>query len=490
MISKINTAVQESWNAFTEYKKLSLSKRSEFLKTIALEIELLGDELINTCMQETNLTEARLKGERARTIFQLNSYADACENGSWIAASIDTAIPTKTPPKPDIRKAMVPLGPVVVFGASNFPFAYSTAGGDTASAFAAGCSVIVRAHFAHSKTSALMASAIDNAITKCNLPKGLFLHITEEGNEIGKELVMHPSVKAVGFTGSLVGGKAIWNYANQRNEPIPVFAEMSSINPVFLFPEKLKIDAEVVAKQLAGSITLGAGQFCTNPGLLIAIDDEHTQKFQNALAQEIKSIAPAAMLHDGIAKNYREKKDLLLQQSNVQLIAQSDTATSAEKDIPTIATTSGAAFLQNKNLHSEVFGSFSLIVLCKDENELLQVAIALEGQLTATLMATNDEIEANETLIDEIKNHCGRIIANNVPTGVEVCPSMQHGGPWPASTDSRFTSVGADAISRFVRPLSFQNYPNHLLPDVLKNDNPLNIWRTVNGVFTKDSISN
>ncbi len=490
MATNINTALEKSWQAFNAYKNLPLTNRAALLRAIAIEIENLGDELISTCIGETNLTEARLKGERARTIFQLNNYADACENGDWLHASIDTAIATKTPPKPDIRKAMVPLGPVLVFGASNFPFAYSTAGGDSASAFAAGCSVIVRAHFAHLKTSTLMAAAIHKAMATCNLPKALFTHITDKGNEIGKELVMHPLIKAVGFTGSLAGGKAIWNYANNRNEPIPVFAEMSSINPVFILPNKIKEQPEALAKQMAASITLGAGQFCTNPGLMIAIADENLQTFKTALAQEIKNTLPAAMLHKGIAKNYQEKKEMVLQQTNVQLIAAANTKASIENDLPTIASTTAIEFLQNKNLHTEVFGSFSLIVLCKNFDELLQVAKNIEGQLTCTLMATDTDLVENELLVEEIKNHCGRIIVNNVPTGVEVCQSIHHGGPWPATTDSRFTSVGADAIKRFVRPLCYQNYPQHLLPNTLKDENPLDIWRTINNVLTKAAVSN
>ncbi len=486
--SEVNDTMHAAWQASYAYKKIPLNKRSELLESIAFEIEELGDQLISTCASETHLSEARLKMERARTIFQLRNYADACKRGDWLSASIDTADTNRVPPKPDIRKTMVPLGPVVVFGASNFPFAYSTAGGDTASALAAGCPVIVKAHPAHLQTSILVASAIHAAVKKCGLPKAVFTHIEETGFEVGKELVMHPSTKAVGFTGSFLGGQAIWEMANQRKEPIPVFAEMSSTNPVFLLPQKLKENALELAKMLAGSITLGAGQFCTNPGNIIAIEDESLNAFATALADEIKNIQPVNMLHDGIAKNFRNSRSKILEQTNVVLLAQSAIIADPLQDMPTVASVSADAFLSNQLLSTEVFGSFSLIIRCKNAEQMLQVAKHMEGQLTSTLMAAADDMIAHEKVIDEIKMHCGRLIFNNVPTGVEVCLSMQHGGPWPSTTDSRFTSVGADAIKRFVRPLSFQNWPHDLLPAELKNDNPLAINRTVNNELTKNTI--
>ena len=287
-IEEIDLTMQEAWNAFHVYRKFSLKQRAAFMKAIAVELENCGDELIQTAMKETNLPEARLRGERARTIFQLNSYGDACKKGEWLEARIDTAIPDKVPPKPDIRKMLVPLGPVVVFGASNFPFAYSTAGGDTACALAAGCPVIVKAHPAHAETSTIVANAILTAADKCNMPKGIFAHVYGASVEVGKALVMHPHTKAVGFTGSYAGGKQLFDWGNQRAVPIPVFAEMGSINPVFLLPEKLNAAAADIAKNYAGSITLGVGQFCTNPGLIIGIKGEGLDKFITALSDEIK----------------------------------------------------------------------------------------------------------------------------------------------------------------------------------------------------------
>lgn len=477
---EIEKALETSWNAFNSYKKLSLKRRADFMRSIAKEMEALGDELLQVAGEETNLPEARLRNERARTIYQLNSYADACERGEWLEARIDTAIPGKNPPKPDIRKMLVPLGPVVVFGAANFPFAYSTAGGDTACAFAAGCPVIVKAHPAHARTSELVASAILRAALSEKMPSGIFTHIHGVSFEVGQALVENPYTRAIGFTGSFAGGKQLFDWANQRKVPIPVFAEMSSINPVFLLPDKMKTAAVETAKLYAGSITLGVGQFCTNPGLIIGIDNEDLQLFQETLGAEIKQIAPGNMLNAGIFKNYVEKRGNALAQESVDTVAVSETDPQLNQGTPTLASVTAAIFMSNPVLHLEVFGPYSLIVRCKDQEEMLAVTLHLEGQLTASLMATDKDIRSNEELIEAIKNICGRFIVNNVPTGVEVCLGMQHGGPFPATTDSRFTSVGADGIKRFARPVAFQNWSNEFLPEELKNENPLKIWRTVN----------
>ncbi|MBS1599810.1 MAG: aldehyde dehydrogenase (NADP(+)) [Bacteroidetes bacterium] len=488
-VAEIDIVLQKSWKAFHQYRKLSLKQRADFMRAIATEMEALGDELLTTCAAETNLPEARLRNERARTIFQLQSYADACERGEWLEARIDTAIADKTPPKPDLRKMLIPMGPVVVFGASNFPFAYSTAGGDTACALAAGCPVVVKAHPAHAATSELVAKAIFRAAEKNKMPDGIFAHVHGVGFEVGKALVTHNYTKAVGFTGSYVGGKALFDWANQRKEPIPVFAEMGSINPVFLFPEKLEQSAADVAKLYAGSITLGTGQFCTNPGLIIGIQSKALDEFISTLGNEVKRIAPGTMLHPGIAKAYSEKRKAAISQPGVDTVAVSESEASSNQGAPTIASASGQAFLNNPVLHQEVFGPYSIVIKCKDLQEMAEVAKHTEGQLTCTLMATETDIRNNEELVETIKNICGRFILNGVPTGVEVCLSMQHGGPFPATTDSRFTSVGADGIKRFARPISFQGWPDSLLPDELKNGNPLKIWRTVNDRVTKDNIS-
>ncbi len=486
---EIDATMQLAWDAFYIYKKVSLKQRANFMKAIALELENCSDGLITTAMAETNLPEARLRNERIRAIFQLTSYADACEKGNWLNATIDTANTERNPPKPDIRKTLIPLGPVVVFGASNFPFAYSTAGGDTASAFAAGCPVIVKAHPAHAGTSTLVAKLIATAAEKCNMPKGVFNHVYGKDFNVGKQLVMHAYTKAVAFTGSYNGGKQLFDWANGRKEPIPVFAEMGSTNPVFLLPEKLQSEAVAVAKMFAASITLGVGQFCTKPGIIIGIDNESLTNFITTLTEEIKNTSLGPMLHAGIAAAFKKNKNIALQQDSVQgtsVAAPPDTE--LQNNLLTnaaIAITSAITFLQNPVLHQEVFGPYAIVIKCTGIDEMYEVAKQLEGQLTATLMATHNDLKNNGPLIEIIKNCCGRIILNTVPTGVEVCGAMHHGGPFPSSTDSRFGSVGADAIKRFARPIAYQNWSDELLPHELQNENPLGIWRTVNGELTK-----
>ncbi len=479
---EINAAIQKAREAFFTYQKLSLQARAVFMREIARQLELLGDKLLEVAGSETHLSRERLITERARTIFQLQSYADACERGDWMDIRIDTAVPGNTPSKTDIRKMMIPLGPVAVFGAANFPFAYSTAGGDTAAAFAAGCAVVVKAHPAHVATSTMVATAIHKSVDRCGLPAAVFTHLQGASFEVGRTIVEHPFIKAVGFTGSYAGGKQLFDWANQRKEPIPVFAEMSSINPVFLLPEKLREDANTIAEQYAASITLGRGQFCTNPGLLIGIAGPALDTFSQLLAQHVQKALPGTMLNPGIYKNYVEKRGNALSQENVLLLAVSSADSQLNEGAPTLATTTAETFLNNSILHQEVFGPYSLLIQCKDKVAMMEVAKQLEGQLTATVMATKEDILQNEELIGWVKNKCGRFILNGVPTGVEVCLSMQHGGPFPATTDSRFTAVGADGIKRFARPLAYQNWPDDLLPDELKHSNPLGIWRTVNNI--------
>lgn len=484
-VQEVNEALHTSWVAFEEFRRKSLKERAIFLQTIAKEIEIVADQLISTAAKETNLSQTRLEVELKRTIFQLTSYARACEEGTWLDIRIDTGNEDRNLPKPDLRKMLVPLGPVAVFGASNFPFAYSTAGGDTACALAAGCSVIIKAHPAHAATSQLVAEAISSAAEKCALPQNIFIHLHGASFEVGKALVQHPLTKAVGFTGSFEGGKALFNLANQRKVHIPVFAEMGSVNPVFLLPEKLKQDTEAIAKMYAASITLSAGQFCTNPGILVGIGNEDLNVFEKWLGEKIKKVKPEKMLHLGIAKNFIQKREKILQEGGVSVVAATEFEANENESIPTLAKVSAEKFLNNPLLHDEVFGPFSLLVKCKNEKEMLQVALAIEGQLTCSLMATQEEAKESIELIEVLKDKCGRLVFNGVPTGVEVALSMHHGGPFPATTDSRFTAVGADGIKRFARPLCFQNWSNDLLPQELKNENPLQLWRTVNNALTK-----
>lgn len=483
---EVNHALQQAHVAFLSYKNFTGKQKAAFLRAIADEIEALGTELVSMVMHETNLPEARVINERGRTTGHCRMFADLVEEGSWVEARVDTALPDRMPaPKPDMRKMLVPIGPVVVFGAANFPLAYSTAGGDTASALAAGCPVIVKAHPAHIGTSKLVAAAIEKAAAKTGMPQGVFQHVQGAGFEIGQALVKHPFTKAVGFTGSLAGGKALFDLANQRAEPIPVFAEMSSINPVILLPETLSRDAVKTASLLAGSITLGVGQFCTNPGLIIAIDDAALTSFTNALVGEIQKVLPGTMLNQGIADNYARRLAQTLAQKGVTVEGQSSVSGNITQGTPLVASVAAETFLANPTLGEEVFGPFSLIIKCKDINELHKVINKGHGQLTSSIIGNEAEISKHKVLINMLIEKAGRLILNGVPTGVEVCPAQMHGGPYPATTDSRFTAVGTDAIKRFVRPVAFQNFPESLLPGELKTENPLGIWRLFNNELKK-----
>lgn len=455
-IPAIHSTMQAAWKAFLHYRHTTPEQRREFMYAIAEELEAAASGLIAIAMQETHLPEARLKNELGRTCLQLRSYADACVQGDWIQLREDPADPNRNPPKPSLRKRNIAIGPVVVFGASNFPFAYSTAGGDTASALAAGCTVVVKAHPAHPETSTLAAACIHRAVQRCGLPENTFQHVYGASHETGKALVTDPCAKAVGFTGSYGGGRALFDWANQRPDPIPVFAEMGSVNPVFLLPGKLAQDAETIAAQYAGSITLGVGQFCTNPGLIFGIAGPDLDRFVSSLSAEIVKIAPATMLHEGIANAYAANRAVAL--SEATLVAESAAEPAAGQGRPTIARASGADFLARPRLHQEVFGPYSLVVACTDMTELLTIVSKLEGQLTCTLMANPEDIQGNRDLISAVELICGRLVLNGVPTGVEVSWAMQHGGPFPASTDSRYGSVGPDAILRFVRPICYQGW--------------------------------
>ncbi|MDZ7878593.1 MAG: aldehyde dehydrogenase (NADP(+)) [Saprospiraceae bacterium] len=483
-IKEINQVLTQSEKAFKTYRSYSGKQKAAFLRQIAVEIESLSDVLIQTASRESNLPIARLTGERGRTTGQLRLFADYVEEGSWVDATIDTAIPDRQPlPKVDLRKMLVPMGTVVVFGASNFPLAFSTAGGDTASALASGCPVVVKGHPAHIETSRLVASAIEKAAAVTKMPKGVFGHV-EGGIEVGKHLAKHPSVSAVAFTGSYMAGKALFDIANKRKQPIPVFAEMGSINPVILFENALKERNESLSTQLADSVTLGVGQFCTNPGLILGVESAAFESFLLGFTSKIQAKTAAPMLHEGIAKNYQKGLEMFTNQAEtaVSTIENTNNPISGH---PSVGVVSGASFLKNKVLHQEVFGPFSLVVKCKDKSELKRIVKKLEGQLTATLMSEPSDLTSNKDIIAAISEKCGRLIVNNVPTGVEVTHAMQHGGPFPSTTDSRFTSVGTSAILRFVRPFCYQNYPNDLLPDALKESNSLSIWRKINGVLNK-----
>ncbi len=478
---EIEETVVLAKEAFKKYKNISGKKKSDFLNAIANEILDLGDTLLQIYSQESGLNIDRAISERGRTIWQLRMFADLVKEGSWVEATIDTANVDRKPiPKPDLRKMLFPLGPVVVFGASNFPLAYSTAGGDTAAALAAGCPVIVKSHPMHAGTGEMVSSAIIKAAEKTGMPNGVFSNLNSSGIKVGQELVKHPNIKAVGFTGSVRGGRALFDMANQRAEPIPIFAEMGSVNPVILMPKAAKQKGEEWAKTYSGSITLGSGQFCTNPGLIIGIKDDALQNFIQNLAEEIVKVEPSCMLHPNIIGNFERNKAEVSSQKGVFIKADYSNDIPKNYGRQVIITVEGDTFLKNATLHQEVFGPFSMVVQCKDKLQLLKVINNLEGQLTGTILAEKDELNQNKEVFEALQNRVGRIIYNGVPTGVEVCPSMQHGGPYPASTDSRYTAVGIHSIKRWVRPISFQNWPDELLPNELKNKNPLKILRLIN----------
>lgn len=487
-LADVEAALSLAEKAANVYRYTNNKTKAAFLRSIAEEIIALGDELVERAMGESGLPQARLQGERGRTTGQLNMFADLVEEGSWVEAVIDKALLDRKPlPRPDIRKMLIPVGPVVVFGASNFPLAFSVAGGDTASALAAGCPVIVKAHPAHPGTSALVASAIKKAAQKHYLPEGVFSILYDNGYAIGEALVKHPKTKIVTFTGSYKGGMALVKMAQQRDAPIPVFAEMGSTNPVFLLPDALENRSQEIAEQYAASITLGAGQFCTNPGLLIGLKSEGLDKFRNALSEAIAKISSSTMLTAGICNNYAALSEQMLEEQGVSVINRgnlnSDKPNQAQ---PLVAEVSASSFLVNPKLKEEVFGAYSLLVVADYEVQLKQVVDALQGQLTASIVAEGSDLTRYKSLIQSITNIAGRVILNNVPTGVEVVQAMQHGGPFPATSDSRFTSVGTGAIKRFVRPLSWQNWPHELLPDELKDNNPLEIWRLVDNKWSRE----
>ena len=469
-----------AWSAFDSYRETSLAARAEVLETIASEIEALGDELIERAVAETGLPHARIQGERGRTCQQLRTFARTVRAGEWLDVRVDGAQPGRQPlPRADLRQRQVPLGPVAVFGASNFPLAFSVAGGDTASALAAGCPVIVKAHGAHPGTSELVARALARAVKQCGLPEGVFSLLYGSGREVGIALVSDPRIKAVGFTGSQSGGIALCQAAQARPEPIPVYAEMSAINPVYLFPGALKARGETLAQGFVASLTQGAGQFCTNPGLVIAVQGPELQQFVS-LASDLLQRSPAqTMLTPGIFQAYEAGVSALAEHAHCLacgLPAQGPNQCQAQ-----LFTTHAQDFLTNPHLQAEVFGAASLLVQCADNAQMRQVTEHLEGQLTATLHLDEGDVEQARALLPALERKAGRLLVNGWPTGVEVCDAMVHGGPFPATSDSRSTSVGAAAILRFLRPVCYQDFPDSLLPDALKQGNPLRLRRLLDG---------
>jgi 2,5-dioxopentanoate dehydrogenase len=486
-VSNTDQLLCQAQLAFEQYRNISGKEKSTFLKTIANEIEAITEAIVVIAQQESSLPEGRIRGEIGRTTGQLRSFAVLIERGDWIQPTIDTGDAGRKPlPKPDLRKVYVPVGPIVVFGASNFPLAFSTAGGDTASALAAGCSVIVKSHPAHPLTSKLVANAIFKSIAACNMPEFVFQHLEDSSIEAGQDLVQHPLTKGVAFTGSFQGGKALFDLAAKRREPIPVFAEMGSINPVLVLPDYLDKNKEL-AETLATSVLQGVGQFCTNPGLILTLECEGLQSFLDEFGKQIGKSVPAKMLHGGIADSYKKRKSTSLAQQHVSILAEVEEGAEGT-GAGAVASIAASEFIRNPVLHEEVFGPFSLVVKCKNVDQLRDVIKHLSGQLTASIFGTPKDQTEYTHIIHSLQQIVGRLIFGNVPTGVEVAKAMHHGGPYPATTDARFTSVGNDAIYRFVRPVCFQNAPEQFLPAELLNDNPLNVLRCVNNEWTRDKI--
>jgi len=479
--NEIDYVVKQAEAGFQFLQQTDVIERAELMYAIAAEIEELGEILIETAHLETALPLGRLQGEKARTVNQWRRYADAVRTGLYSEARIDRDPNGQF----DLRKYNKGLGPVVVFGASNFPFAFSTAGGDTASAIGAGCSVIVKAHPAHLKTSQLMADAIDRAVSKQGVPTGVFNHVLSDSFAVGQQLVSHKQVKAVAFTGSFRGGKALFDLGQSRPEPIPVFAEMGSVNPVFILQDYLANHLEAFAKQYIGSLLLGVGQFCTNPGVLVGLAGEPFNRLKLALKSELKSAATGKMLHAGILDSYNCLKGEMVQSEGISVLGEGEGNTPHDFARAVLVETEASQVLNNPNLLEEVFGPFGLIVSCTDQNEMNLVMQQLDGQITLTFAATAQDMRECPALFAMAQDKCGRLLFQGMPTGVEVQYAMQHGGPYPATTDARFTSVGPDAVKRFVRPFSFQNWPNEFLPKELQDGNPLQIDRLVNQQWTK-----
>lgn len=453
--AEVEFSAEKAWDAFKCYRKTTPAERASFLEAIAFEIELLGDELLDVYMLESGLPKERAGAEKARTLLQLRSFSSFLRENEPLF-SVNNGV------HQFLNKKLLPLGPVVVFGASNFPLAYSTAGGDTASAFAAGCPVIVKSHPMHPATGELVASAIVKAVVSTGMPDGVFSNLNCADHRVGMQLVQHEKVKAVGFTGSLKGGRALFDLANGRPEPIPVFAEMGSTNPIVISEKSLKEKADFWAEKIADSMLQSAGQFCTSPGLIFAVDSPELSSFSQKLAEIIGNSSGDVMLGQSIKQNFLNQKTKLIQQAAMTVLTNNRTKEILYSE-PAILLTDGQSFKRNKTLHEEVFGSFAIIVKCKDQIELNEVIENLEGQLTGTIILEDEELPRFTETIETLQYRVGRLIFNGVPTGVEVSQQMNHGGPYPASTDSRYTAVGADAIYRWLRPISFQNVPIKLM---------------------------
>ena len=476
---EINQACRAANSALQPYRLCAPESRAEFLEQIAMEIESELDLLILTIPAETALPEARVRGELARTCGQLRLFADVVRQGDYLGVRIDHAQVQHQPPRSDLRQYRIPIGPVAVFGSSNFPLAFSVAGGDTASALAAGCTVVVKAHPGHPRTSKIVGEALRRAIRKTDMPSGVFSMLFGESHSVGGTLVEHAAIKAVAFTGSFAGGTALARVAQARAEPIPVYAEMGSVNPVFFLPGALARDPDGLALAYFGSLTMGVGQFCTNPGLVFAVRGLALEQFCTALERVARNHVPQKMLNPGILSAYRLGVERLEAVDGVikAAIGQDEQALARVQ----IFRVDAATFKTNPRLAEEVFGPTGLLVELDDLEQMESVAQTLPGQLTATLHGEAHELERQQPLVRTLERRVGRVLFNGFPTGVEVCHAMVHGGPWPATTAVQTTSVGSLAIERFLRPVCFQDCPDGLLPEALKEGNPFGLRRLIDG---------
>ncbi len=484
---EVDKAMALATTAFQRYRALSRHQVAQFLRIIAAEIESLGDQLLEVAEEETGLGLPRLQGERGRTCGQLRAFAQIVEDGHWVQASIDTALLDRQPlPKPDIRRMLRPIGPVVVFGASNFPFAFSTVGGDTASALAAGCPVIVKGHPSHPATSELFAHAVARAVKICDrVPAGVFSLLQGVTDELGAELIRHPETRAVGFTGSLQGGRALMDLAASRPVPIPVYAEMGSINPVFICRQALATRGREIAAGLADSVTMGTGQFCTSPGVVVTLAD---RAFETALQDALAAKPRGTLLNERIADSLAAAVESMARRENLELLSGDEAGDTGDgfSAAAYLFKTDAVSFLVDPRLGEEVFGPVTVLVECHNEEQMADVARRLNGNLTATVHAADGDAAAE--LLEILEQKVGRVIFNGFPTGVEVCPSMQHGGPYPAASLAA-TSVGADAMVRFARFVAYQNLPDALLPAALQNDNPQGLWRKLDGELSQRPVT-
>ncbi len=490
--AEIDRAVAQAKSAFRQNRTKTGIEKAVLLEEIATQIEDLGDELIHRVMEETGLPEGRVRGERGRTTGQLKLFATLLREGSWLDARIDTALPDRAPiPKPDLRNMQIPIGPVAVFGASNFPLAFSVGGGDTASALAAGCPVVCKAHPAHPGTSEMVGTAIAKAVAKTGFHRGTFSLLHGAGADTGQTLVTHHGISAVGFTGSFAAGKAIYTAAANRPSPIPVFAEMGSVNPVFVLGGAMVERGRAIGEGLAGSVTLGSGQFCTKPGLVFAEQGDGLDEFLGGLRDATEAVQTQTMLYAGILLGYEKGVDRVEDTPGVDRFASGNSATANDAHTSAQATvfvTDTEIFESNPHLREEVFGPATIVVKCKNAAEMESLARNLQGNLTGTIHGTRTDLEAAVSLARTIESSVGRVVINGFPTGVEVCGAMNHGGPFPATTAPGSTSVGTGAIRRFTRPICYQNYPQSLLPEELKDENPLGILRLVDESYTRAGL--